>query len=233
MSLVMEDFQKLWELSKDDGFLNDCGLPEPFEQWLAEGNIEQLTRSLIRSYQGRCYGPLNDYLRKEKRVPNPLYDLRIKLLKNALGALPNISACILWRDESNDGEIKRWASKNVGASFLVPSFWSTYIRPENWKATTPTFRILTSSPSHSKDISTYSDFMRGVSEVLYQPNNLFRIVGIDKVITWRDTVANVVTIQELNGGEPNVIAFDGYMISQDDADHIPLQQLSASDLGLI
>jgi len=233
MPLIAEDFQKLWLLSQEEDFLNDCGFPEPFEEWLKQGDIEQLTKSLIQSYQERCYGPLNDYLREEKRESNPLYDLRIKLLTQALEHLPAISTKFLWRDEGNNDEVKQWASKNIGKTFLVPSFWSAYIEPENWKATTPTFRILASSPSNAKNISAYSGFQLGETEALYKPNTLFKLVDIKQVVTWGNTVAEVVTIKELESGEPNVVAFEGYTISQDDADHSSLSELSASDLGLI
>jgi ADP-ribosyltransferase exoenzyme len=233
MALTVENFRELLTLSADNSFHNDCGFPQAYDQWLAEENVQQLTLSLIRSYQERCFGTLNRYLRTEHHSQNPLYDLRVKLLNAALDTLPSIESKVLWRNEGDAIEVMRWASKNIGQIVLIPSFWSTYINPDNWKATTPTFKILTSANSNARSISEHTNFQRGETEALYKPNTMFKVLSVEQVTTWGDTEAEVVIVEEVMEGKPDIIAYEGYTVSQDDADHSSLPLLSASDLGWI
>lgn len=217
--LTIENFKILEELFGDRDFRDNCAPGPLYTQWLEEKNVEELTKYLIRSYQQLCYQDINRYLRRDTYSHSPLNSHFSMLLNEALDILPPLSNSVVWRKEGDVEEMLHWGTEHQGQIILIPSFWSTYIEAMNWRSTSPTFKILTSANSNARSIAEYTGWQRGETEALYKKNTLFKILGVEEVVTWGETVEKVIVLEETQGVEATIIASEGYHISQDDADH--------------
>jgi hypothetical protein len=219
MTLHAERFRELYEASHNNTVRDKCAFNKDFLQWVDNGNTEELAKYMVRSYQQMCSGPLNNALRRQDRRITLAYSLRAQILDLVLDSLPAFTESVVWRNDSPEEEIRLWASRNVGEVLLIPSFWSTYHNPEKWTATSPTFKILTSAHSNARRIAEFTNFQVSEGEVLFKTNTKFKVLSVEEC----------VTLAEVENEEATIIGFDGYFVSQEDADHSHPIQPSLND----
>jgi hypothetical protein len=219
MDLHVERFRELYEASRSSTVRDKCTFHKDYLQWVASGNTEELARYIVRSYQQMCSGPLNNALRRQDRKLTVAHSLRAQILDSVLDSLPAFNEGVVWRNDFPDEGIRLWASRNVGQVLLIPSFWSTYCNPENWTATSPTFKIFTSAHSKARRISEFTSYQIPEGEVLFKTNTKFKVLSVEEC----------VTLAEVENEDATTIGLQGYFVSQDDADHGHPVQLSLND----
>ncbi|KUG06374.1 ADP-ribosyltransferase [Solirubrum puertoriconensis] len=224
MSLTVDLFQKHYDLREQEQaevHYND-DIPYWFQRAIEEKDVDKLARSIVRSYQERNYQGLNEYLRGEKRITSLYYEHNAELLNRIIDELPSPPNTTLWRVEHFLEEKLKWAEKHIGKVLLVPSFWSTFSQRDRCPVD-PTFQIEASANTRARMIADFTGFQLGEAEALYKSGTLFRITAVD----------TCVYLEEVDNVKADIVAYNGYTISQDDEDHEDLGPLSLSDMGII